>query len=75
MGAPTTPYPFLTFPPKTHTHTQKKEKKKLKLTCVIPNGNIEFPNTMDSAQKLPITPCGDELKFTMEASSFPTQGV
>jgi hypothetical protein len=37
--------------------------------------NIEFPNTMDLAQKLPLTPCGDELKFTMEASGFPTQGV
>jgi hypothetical protein len=77
MGPPTTPYPFLTFPQKKNT--PKTKKIELKFTCrelKFPmERNIECPNTLDLAQKLPLTPCGDDLKFTMEASSFPTQGV
>jgi hypothetical protein len=34
--------------------------------------NIEFPNTMDLAQKLPpLTPCGDELKIHNGSIKFP----
>jgi hypothetical protein len=78
MGPPHHPLPISHFSTK-EKHTKNK-KKELKFTCrelKFPmERNIEFPNTMDLAQKLSPSPhSGDELKFTMKASSFPTQGV